>query len=353
LALCEPIIQLGCYYDPLDLSFPKAELHLHLEGTIEPATLCELASRRGLDLSQEEVAARYRYTDFLGFLQAFKWVTQYLQTPEDYAIVAYRMLEKLHAQNVRYAEVYFSAGICNWRRLDVEPIFDALEDARRRAEGKWGIRAKWIFDAVRQFGVDAAERVFRLAAQLQDRNVVGVGIGGDEKQGEPALFEHLYGLARSDGLHVVAHAGENTGPEFIWASLRQLGAERIGHGVSTMADPTLVAYLRERQIPIEVCVTSNYATGVVASGTEHPIRRMFDAGLMIVINSDDPAMFGATLQEEYVRLAERHGFSEAELRGLARNSFEAAFLTETEKRFGLDGVPAYEDAREGRSSGCS
>ena len=320
----------------MDLGFPKAELHLHLEGTIEPPTLCELASRRGLVLSEAEVEAKYRYSDFLGFLQAFKWVTQYLQTPEDYGIVAYRMLEKLHAQNVRYAEVYFSAGICCWRGLEVEPIFDALEDARQRAEAGWGIRAKWIFDAVRQFGVEAAGRVFRLAAKLQDRNVVGIGIGGDERKGEPALFEQLYASARADGLRLVAHAGENTGPEFIWASVEKLGAERIGHGVSTVEDPALVEYLRETQIPIEVCVTSNYATGVVAAGAEHPVRRMFDAGLMVVINSDDPAMFGATLADEYQRLARRHGFTEAELRELARNSFRAAFLPEEEKQVWVD-----------------
>jgi adenosine deaminase/aminodeoxyfutalosine deaminase len=316
----------------VNLDFPKAEIHLHLEGTIEPQTLCELAARRHVALTEEEVAARYRYADFLGFLQAFKWVTQYLQTPEDYQIVALRMFEKLHRQNVVYAEVYFSAGICLWKGMEVDPIFDALEEARLRAEADWGIRARWIFDAVRQFGIEAAERVFRLAARWQHRHVIGIGIGGDEKRGAPAMFQTLFEAARSAGLRLLAHAGENTGPEFIWESIRKLGAQRIGHGVSAICDPALVQYLRDTQIPIEVCVTSNYATGVVARGAEHPVRRMFDAGLLVVINSDDPAMFGTTLNDEYRRLVERHGFTEDEITVLAQNSFQAAFLTEQERQ---------------------
>ena len=316
----------------MDLGFPKAELHLHLEGTIEPATLCELARRRAAPLTEEEVRTRYCYSDFLAFLQAFKWVTDFLATPADYEIAAYRALEKLHSQNVRYAEIYFSAGICLWKNLEVEPILEGLEEARRRAEEAWGIRARWIFDAVRQFGPEAAERVARLAIRLQDRHVVGIGLGGAEEEGPPGLFRRVYEAARAEGLHLCVHAGETTGPESIWEALRQLDADRIGHGVSAVKDPALVEYLRERQIPIEVCVTSNYATGVLAAGSEHPVRRMFDAGLLVVINSDDPAMFGASLSDEYRRLFERHGFTEAEIRLLGRNAFRASFLTEPEKQ---------------------
>jgi aminodeoxyfutalosine deaminase len=315
----------------VDLNFPKAELHLHLEGTIEPATLCELAKRRGLALTGTEVAARYRYGDFPGFLHAFKWVTEFLQTPEDYETVARRALEKLHEQNVRYAEIYFSAGICCRRNIAVEPVLDALDQARREAEQAWGIRVQWILDAVRQFGPEAAERVARLAAQARHLQVVGIGLGGDEERGAPALFRRVYDIARGEGLRVVAHAGETTGPEFIWDAIEHLGAERIGHGVSAVCDARLIAYLKERQIPIEVCVTSNYGTGVVAEGAEHPVRKMFDAGLLLVINSDDPAMFATSLNDEYRRLLERHGFSEAEVRLLARNSFQAAFLPQPEK----------------------
>lgn len=321
----------------MNLDFPKAELHLHLEGTIEPATLCELASRKGAALDEQEVAARYCYDDFLGFLRCFKWVTDYLQTPEDYEIVAWRMFERLRAQNVRYAEIYFSAGICRWKGIEVAPIVAGLEAARQRALESLGIEARWIFDAVRQFGAEAAEEVARLATRFQDRGVIGIGLGGSEEQGPPKLFRHVYEAARAEGLRLSVHAGETTGPESIWEALRELGAERIGHGTSVMQDPALVEHLRETQTPIEVCVTSNYATGVVARGAEHPVRRMFEAGLLVVINSDDPAMFGTTLDGEYRRLAEQHGFSEAELRELARNSFRAAFLPEVEKQRFLAG----------------
>src|SRR5262249_16747576 len=159
----------------MDFDFPKAELHLHLEGTLEPTTLCELARRHAVTLGEKEAAERYCYSDFLGFLQTFKWVTSLLQTPEDYALAARRAFEKLHAQTIRYAEIYFSAGICLRKKMEVEPIFDALDAARRQAEETWELRARWIFDAVRQFGPEEAERVARLAARLRDRGVVGIG----------------------------------------------------------------------------------------------------------------------------------------------------------------------------------
>jgi adenosine deaminase/aminodeoxyfutalosine deaminase len=317
----------------VDVNFPKAELHLHLEGAIEPETLRELAKGHGLPasaLSEAELAAMYRYDDFLGFLRAFKWVTDHLRTPEDYQIAAYRLFERLHSQNVLYAEIYFSAGICLWKRLEVEPILEGLEEARRRAEAAWGIRVQWILDAVRQFGPEAAEQVARLAARFRDRQVVGIGLGGDEERGAPGLFRRVYEAARAEGLRLCAHAGETTGPESVWGAL-ELGAERIGHGISCLRDPALIEYLKGRQIPIEVCVTSNYATGVVAPGADHPVRRMYDAGLSLVINSDDPAMFHTSLNAEYVRLAEQFGFTEAELHGLAKNSFRASFLPEPEK----------------------
>src|SRR5262249_30367719 len=154
---------------------------------------------------------------------------------------------------------------------------------------------------------EEAERVARLAARLRDRGVVGIGLGGYEEEGPPHLFRRVYEQGRAEGLHLCVHAGETTGPESIWEAIRELGAERIRHRVSAGCDPALMEPLRETQIPIEVCVTSNYATGAVAPGAEHPVRRMFDAGLLVAINSDDPAMFGAWLTDEYRRLVEKHG----------------------------------------------
>jgi adenosine deaminase/aminodeoxyfutalosine deaminase len=206
--------------------------------------------------------------------------------------------------------------------MEVEPIFEAIAGAGRRA----AMEVRWIFDAVRQFGPEAAEQVTRLAVKYRDRGVVGIGIGGDEAEAPPRLFRRAYEMARAEGLRLTAHAGETTGPETIWETIRELGVDRIGHGCSAVEDPELINYLRDQQIPIEVSVTSNYATGAVAAGAEHPVRRMFDEGLMVVINTDDPAMFQTSLGEEYRRLVERHGFTEEEVLRLARNAFAAAFV---------------------------
>jgi adenosine deaminase/aminodeoxyfutalosine deaminase len=303
----------------MDLSFPKAELHLHLEGAIDLVTLSELARRHGMP---EPPADLYQYDDFLGFLGAFKQVTLHLRTPEDYALAAERLLERLAGENVRYAEIYYSAGICLRKGMEVGAIYEALAEAGRQAP----LEVRWIFDAVRQFGPEAAAEVTRWAVKCRDRGVVGIGIGGDEAEGLPRLFRRAYEMARAEGLRLTAHAGETTGPETIWETIRELGVDRIGHGCSAVQDPELMAYLRERQIPLEVSVTSNYATGAVAAGAEHPVRRMFEEGLRVVINTDDPEMFHTTLSEEYRRLVERHGFTETEVRRLARNAFDAAFV---------------------------
>ncbi len=307
----------------MDLSFPKAELHLHLEGSVEIETLRELARRHGMPPPPGNL---YHYAGFLSFLMAFKQVALHLRTPEDYALVTERLLERLRRDNVVYAEIYFSAGICLKKGQPAGAIFEAIADAGRRAEERCGVRSRWIFDAVRQFGPEAAEEVVRLAARYRDRGVVAIGIGGDEEAGPPASFRRAYEMARSEGLRLTAHAGETTGPETIWSTVRDLGVDRIGHGCSAVRDAALVDYLRERQIPIEVSVTSNYATGAVAAGAEHPVRRMVDAGLVVTLNTDDPAMFQTTLTEEYRRLVDRHGFTESEVLELAGNAFRAAFL---------------------------
>jgi adenosine deaminase/aminodeoxyfutalosine deaminase len=188
----------------------------------------------------------------------------------------------------------------------------------------------WIFDAVRHFGSAEALRVAELAVQYQDRNVVGFGMGGDERQAGPELFREVYAYCAEHGLRLTAHAGETAGPESIWGALN-LHAERIGHGLTARQDPDLIQELAERQIPVEICVTSNLKTGVCSSITEHPVRAYFDQGVMITLNSDDPAMFATSLAREYQLVQEQFGFTEEHLRELARNSFEAAFLPAEKK----------------------
>ncbi|MFI5114715.1 MAG: adenosine deaminase [Terriglobales bacterium] len=315
----------------LILALPKAELHLHLEGTIEPPTLLELRQRHGMDgASLAEVEQLYKYTDFNGFLMAFKDVTGHLRSPEDYELITYRLMERLKVQNVLHAEVIVSVGVCLWRKQDFAAIFEGLERGRQRGEKDFGISLLWIFDAVRQFAAEKAERVLDLAIQFRDRNVAGYGIGGDERQGPPELFKDVYARASSNGLHLTAHAGESAGPESIWGALN-LKAERIGHGLTAGQDPELMEELAQRQVPIELCVTSNLRTGCCAELAQHPVRRYFDQGLMLTLNSDDPAMFRTSLVEEYQLVQETFGFTDEHLRELARNSFEASFLSAEKK----------------------
>jgi aminodeoxyfutalosine deaminase len=317
-------------------SLPKAELHLHLEGSIEPATLLELRQRHGESSGTlSEAEQLYNFTDFAGFLNAFKDITAHLRTPDDYELITYRLMEKLKSQNILHGEVIVSVGVCLWRKQDFPAIFEGLERGRQRGERDFGTSLLWIFDAIRQFGPEKAEPVLDLAIQFRDRNVIAFGIGGDELKGPPDLFAAVYRRASEHGLHLTAHAGESAGPESIWGALN-LKAERIGHGLTAAQDPELVEELAQRQIPIEICITSNLRTGVLANLADHPVRRYFDEGLMLTLNSDDPAMFRTSLGDEYALSQEHFGFTNDHLRELARNSFEASFLPPGKKVKFLD-----------------
>jgi adenosine deaminase/aminodeoxyfutalosine deaminase len=311
-------------------SLPKAELHLHLEGSITPQTLVELRRRHGKESTIAEAESVYQYKDFSGFLMAFKTLTEDLRTAEDYELITYRLMEQLKAENVLHAEVYVSIGVCLWRKQDFETILEGLERGRERGEKDFGVSLLWIFDAVRQFGPGAAQDVFELAAKFRERNAVGIGIGGDEQKAPPELFREQYAYAADHGLRLTAHAGESAGPESIWGALN-LGAERIGHGLTACQDPELIEELAQRQIPIEICLTSNLRTGCCGKCSDHPVRRYFDEGLMITLNTDDPAMFRTSLTAEYELAQAEFGFSDEHLRELARNSFEASFLPAEKK----------------------
>ncbi|HEX8712716.1 MAG TPA: adenosine deaminase [Terracidiphilus sp.] len=316
---------------------PKAELHLHLEGTILPATLVELSVRhdqRPLTLAEAE--ALYQFTDFTGFINAFRDVTRLLTDPEDYELAAWRMMQQLAEQGVVHAEVFVSVGVIYmWRNHDpaaFEPIFAALERARERARAELGLSLYWIFDAVRHFTLPEAERVFRKAAELHAEfpSIVGIGLGGDERRCGSEPFRALYEQARRAGLRLTNHAGETTGPEAIWEAL-SIGSERIGHALSAIQDEALLQELKVRSTGLELNPTSNVRTGVCSSFAAHPLRRYFDLGLMVTLNSDDPAFFGSDLEHEYLLAHTEQRFTRSELRRLAANSFRASFLPEIEK----------------------
>jgi adenosine deaminase/aminodeoxyfutalosine deaminase len=316
---------------------PKAELHLHLEGTITPATLVELSERQGRrPMSLDNARKVYEFTDFSGFMDAFRTITGLLQHPDDYELAAWRMAQHLAEQGVVHAEVYISVGVIyHWREHDpacFEPIFAAIEHARERAARELGLSLYWIFDAVRHFTLEEAARVFRKAAELrpQHPSVIGIGLGGDERRCGSEPFRALYAEARAAGLRLTNHAGETTGPQAIREAL-SIGSERIGHAVSAITDPELMEELKIRGTPLELNPTSNVRTGVCASFAEHPLRQYFDAGLLVTLNSDDPAFFGSDVENEYVLAHRQQGFNRDQLRRLASNSMRASFLPEAEK----------------------
>ena len=316
---------------------PKAELHLHLEGTITPSTLVELSQRHDAQpIPLADAEALYRFTDFTGFINAFRAVTRLLTSPEDYELAAWRMMQHLAEQGVVHAEVFISVGVIYmWRNHDpdcFEPIFEGLERARQRAAGELGISVYWIFDAVRHFSVPEAERVFHKAAEMRrdHPSIVAIGLGGDERLAGSEPFRALYAEARQAGLGLTNHAGETTGPEAIREAL-SIGSERIGHALSAIDDPALMDEIRERSIALELNPTSNVRTGVCASFAAHPLRRYFDRGLLVTLNSDDPAFFGSDVANEYLLAHTEQGFTVDELRQLASNSIRASFLPDSEK----------------------
>lgn len=297
-------------------ALPKAELHVHLEGSVEPGTLIELNP----SLSRDDILARYAYTDFRGFLDSYKWVTGHLRTPGDYALITRRLLERLHREGVVHAEINISAGVVLWRNQDLDAIFDAaaVEAARHP------VSTLFIFDAVRQFGVEAAWAVARRAVALKDRGVAAFGIGGDELAIPLPSFLPVLDYVRAHGLRLTPHAGE-TGPAASVREAIECGASRIGHGIAAAADPDLMRLLIERDIPLEVCVSSNLCTAVTQSLNLHPLRTLWDAGVPIVLNSDDPPMFHTTLLDEYLLAARHFGFDREMLRRAAANSLRYSF----------------------------
>jgi len=326
------------------LKLPKVELHLHLEGTIEPETLVALSERNDeRPLTLDDAHSLYIYRDFLGFLESFRAVSARLRSPDDYELIAYNMVRSLAAQGVVHAEVYVSFGIIYyWKKTEPEPYVAAIERGRLRGEREFGTTVSWLIDAVRNFGPTEAARVFRKAAELRATtpSIIGIGIGGDEARGPASMFHECYAEARNAGLRLTAHAGESVGPESIWSAIN-IGAERIGHGLTAEKDPQLIEVLVERQIPVELNVTSNLRTGCCASLADHPLRRYFDAGMMVTLNSDDPPMFGSNLLNEYTLAHEAFGLTLEQIRELAANSAEASFLAPTRKLALLSQIEQY------------
>jgi aminodeoxyfutalosine deaminase len=310
----------------------KAELHVHLEGSIRPATAAQLATRHGTLLTEQDIRERYAYTNFNEFIDAFKWVTSFVREPADFAFVASDLADQLLEQNVSYAEVTLSVGVMLLRHQNPQANFEAILAATEPFEAK-GLRLNWIFDAVRQFGPERAAEVVDWARRCNSPRIVAFGIGGDELQVETKEFRRVYTRAADAGLHRLMHAGEVGGPTKIREAIELLGAERIGHGIAAMHDPALMDLLAARRVVLEVCPASNLRTGALsaqlnrlgASIQEHPLPQLLRHGIPVVLSTDDPSMFHTSLREEYEH-AYAMGLSESELAQLIENGFTFSFL---------------------------
>jgi adenosine deaminase len=313
---------------------PKVELHVHLEGSIRPATLLTLAERNGVALpvsDPEGLHEFYRFTDFDHFIRVYSFISSCLRTVADYALVAYEFGADMARQNIRYAEVTFTPHphVLN-TGLPFDDILAGLNEGRFRAQNEFGIEFRWVLDIVRD-DPDSRHQVAAWAARASDRGVVGLGLGGPERDHPPERFADAFALACEARLHSVPHAGEVAGPESVWGAIQALRAERIGHGVRSVEEPGLVEYLSQLQLPLEICPTSNVCLGIYPSYQEHPIRLLWEQGVFITVNSDDPPMFNTDLVNEYQTLVDHMGFTAAELERLSVNAVQASFLPDDRK----------------------
>lgn len=315
-------------------AMPKVELHVHLEGSIQPATVLMLAERNGMALPAQDLEGLrefYRFTDFAHFLEVYFAVSGCLKTVDDFSTIAYEFGASMARQNIRYAEVTFTpqTNVTN-TGLPFNEILAGLNDGRRRAQADFDVEFCWVLDIVRD-NPDSRHQVVEWAVGAMDQGVVGLGLGGTETGHPPEWFADAYAIARQAGLHSVPHAGEQGGPQSIWGAIRALKAERIGHGVRSTEDRALVDYLVRHQIPLEICPASEICLGVYPSYADHPVGRLWEQGVYITVNSDDPPMFNTNLVGEYQAMADHVGFGASELERLSLNAVQASFLPDARK----------------------
>ena len=315
---------------------PKVELHVHLVGSAPVETVLELARRhpgRGVPASAEGLREFYSFRDFPHFIDVYQAVSALLTEPEDIAELVRGVARSLARQNVRYAEFQFAPYAFQRQGMPDPAITAALDAGARDARAESGVRIAWIVDFPGQHAHEFAASALRFALENPPAGLIGFGIGGIEASRAPHqdIIRSVFASAAAAGLHCVPHAGETTGPETVWEAVQFLHAERIGHGIRSLDDPALVAWLAERQLPVDVSPTSNVCTRCVPSIGAHPLRRMLEAGLFVTLNSDDPPMFGTSLSNEYLVAGRDLGLSAAELAGLAANGVRASFLGAAEQ----------------------
>jgi aminodeoxyfutalosine deaminase len=310
---------------------PKAELHVHHVGSASPGIVAELAERHPgtVPSDPDQLADFFAFRDFAHFIEVYLAVVDLIRTPEDVRLLTYEIAREMaESQRVRYAELTCTPFTSVAAGVPIEGYTEAIEDARRATEQEFGIVLRWIYDIPGESGLPAADATLEYALRHAPDGLIGFGLGGPEIGVPRPQFKPHFDAARSAGLRSLPHAGETTGPETVWDALHHLGAERIGHGTSAAQDPDLLAHLAEARVPLEVCPSSNIATGAVATLEEHPLRTFRDAGVVVTINSDDPPMFGTTLNREYEIAAGLLDLDEAGVADLARAAVRASYAPE-------------------------
>ncbi len=311
---------------------PKVELHLHLEGAIPHEALWELVRKYGGGSSVPTLDAlknRFRFRDFPHFIETWIWKNQFLREYEDFTFIAEAVAADLGAQNIRYAEVFYTPSDFFRRGLETQRLTEAIRIGLSRVPG---VEMALVADACRDNGPENALKIVSEINEVRDLGVIGITIGGSEQTYPPEPFAEAYEKARTLGLHTSAHAGEAAGPGSIWGAICSLKVERIGHGTRATEDPRLMEYLAEHNIPLEVCPLSNVRTGVVKSIEAHPVKRFIERGFAVTINTDDPKMFGNSLSQEYEALETTFGFSRDDIRKVILQGIGSSWLSRERKR---------------------
>jgi len=314
---------------------PKVELHVHLEGSILPSTLIKLAQCNNVSLPADDedgFAETYRFHTFGKFIETYLMITSCLRTKDDYRLIAYEYGSECARQNIHYAEVTFTI-VTNMilTGLSWQEILEGLNKGREQARKDFGVCWQWVFDIVRN-NPETQETVLDIALAARGMGVIALGLGGTEDGFPPDMFVDVFRRAEDEQLHRVPHAGEIAGSQSVWSALKLLHAERIGHGVRSIEDPILVEYLKTNSIPLEICPTSNIRLKVYPDYAHHPLRQLWDAGLLLTVNSDDPPLFGTDLNKEYQVLVKYFNFTQTELEQISMNAIQACFLSQGEKQ---------------------
>ncbi|GAB3658896.1 adenosine deaminase [Nocardioides korecus] len=313
---------------------PKAELHVHHVGSASPRIVSELAERHPGTVPSDPDQLRdfFAFRDFAHFIEVYLAVVDLIRTPEDLRLLTYEVAREMaQGQQVRYAELTCTPHTSVLAGIPIEAYTEAIEDARVAAERDFGLVLRWIYDIPGELGVPGADATLGYVIDHAPDALIALGLGGPEIGVPRPQFKPHFDAARAAGLLSIPHAGETTGPETVWDALRDLGAVRIGHGTSAAQDPELLAHLAEHRIPLEVCPSSNVATRAVASLAEHPLRTFVEAGVVVTINSDDPPMFGTTLNREYEVAADLLDLDAAGVADLARTAVEVSYAPDEVK----------------------